>query len=1267
MAEKSQITIFVSSPGDVAEERTIAKRVVTALNQEFGTHVEILPYFWEDGAVLASETPQAQLIRPSETDIFLCILWGRLGTPVPADFETRPDGSIYESGTAFEFEDARRGSAETGSPAMLVYRKSSAPVVALDSPWLTTQIAQREALGKKFHEWFFNDDGSMRGGFLEFTEIDEFERLILRDLRDVVSRLVARAEDEAGRPAATWHRGSPFRGLNAFDFDDAPIYFGRTRAASEVLEQWSHQAQEGRALIVIYGMSGSGKSSLMRAGVLPNIVEPGVVEGVDFWRRATLQFSYHSGNIFEWLAEQLVGETALPELLDAGIDVASLAHAIRADPTNAVLSIRVGLARAAEVECEKLGTKRKLQGRLVLLVDQLEELFTLPAMDDETRTALAQFFAALAQAAPVDGQPGELVWVGATMRGDFHDHLTELPELYALCNPHGEYHLGPPRRIEVADMIQLPARIAGLKFESDASGVELSAVIEEATISHPGTLPLLQFLLDELYKRRRDEFVLTRAAYDELGGLTGALITRAEEIYLDLPLDVQASLPRILELLCNFALGDDDDPAAVSAPLASFVPGSSERALVEAFLDPSARLLVVDGLAEGARVRVAHEALLSRWDRARDLIGEQQDSYRIRTRVNLATQQWQAQDQSDAFLLPAGGPLVEAETLLTDWRSSLDEPAADFIERSLRQEKHMRNRRGRRLLAVTGLVSALALASIGGLFTTLNSLEAEKRSVEEAKRNQKIALDAAETMVSELAAPLRHLARVSIDDVNDLLISAETIYSDLLETTEQTDDVRMSQSKILLAFADVAEALGHYERSLKRATAARDLLGALLQSSTVDGVPNELARSHIAVGDALVRLERNLEARESYQAASEIRITLQKSGDPAITRDLAAVYQRLGDMEFGTGQAEKALSQYRDARALLDGLPDGPLAEKEWQRDRAVIRNKIGGVLLDQDKLTSAIDNFLDARKLFVPLVDGAREVELWQRDLAQTETNLALAYIADRRPLDAHDAVTRAVEILENLYHQDEANAANKRALAVSYYTRGDVFLQSRNEARAKVAFQSGLDLIGTGEPALQRDRAIGHERLGDTARALGEDVEVLRQYRLSLELIQDPTLSIDRETAWRRDVAASHHKLALALIDQGLDKEARFHLAAGTSDLVLLREQNEYNARWSRELAELQNDLAWLLSTSKDPAVHAPDVAVEHAESAVALTRGQAPRHIDTLAMIRFATGDRAEALVLIDQALALRDTVTLKPDDWAEIERHRQLIERSTTPSR
>ncbi len=186
-----QFRIFISSPGDVIPERRVAKTVIGRLNEEFFGRAYLIPILWEEEPMLASETFQAQIHPPHETEIYVGILWSRIGSPLP-DTILRPDGTRYESGTAFEFEDALGGFKQQGSPEMLLYRKQGAPTLSLeDRNIVLDRLDQIDKLSRYLDRWLIGEDGSYIGAFHMFETEEQLDTMLEMHLRKLVEARLA--------------------------------------------------------------------------------------------------------------------------------------------------------------------------------------------------------------------------------------------------------------------------------------------------------------------------------------------------------------------------------------------------------------------------------------------------------------------------------------------------------------------------------------------------------------------------------------------------------------------------------------------------------------------------------------------------------------------------------------------------------------------------------------------------------------------------------------------------------------------------------------------------------------------------------------------------------------------------------------------------------------------------------------------------------------------------------------------------------------------
>ncbi len=722
------LRIFISSPGDVGQERLVCSRVIERLQGEFGGFLTLEPVLWEHQPLRATDHFQAEIPPPSATDVMVVILWARLGTRLPDDFQ-RADGTTYGSGTEWEFEDAIAGYRENGRPEILVYRKNVPATTAInDEDALRDRLEQKKKLDAFIAQWFGDPETGFRNAFHQFDTPETFEGLVEAHLRRICQQHIPeRLADDDTAPAITWTRGSPFRGLQAFDYEHAPVFFGRTGAVGELKDALARQAGAGHAFVLVLGASGGGKSSLVRAGLLPTLCTPGVIEGIGLWRWTVLR----PGDApFAALADGLLADTALPGLADTAGGRDALAALLRDDPAQAAGHMRALLLEAARDTAERERLAETPEPRFALAVDQLEEIFTHDALTADDRAAFVATLGALARSGHT--------WVVGTMRADFYHRSAEVPELVALKEGAGTYHLLPPDFTEIGQMIRLPARAAGLRFEvRDDTGERLDDVLHEAAARDTAALPLLSFTLDELFKARTDDGILTFDAYERLGGLEGALAQRAEDTFNDLSPEVQETLPQVLRALVT--LGEGERATARRAPRDSVAVTAAAGTLVDAFV--AARLLVVEGDAGQAFVRFAHEALLEHWPRLRVWLDRDREFLRVRGRVADAAGHWEQAGRDNDLLLPEGRQLAEASELLAQRRDELDPGVVAFIEASEqaraereaaeRRAQERKIRRSRQLIAVLSVL--VLLAAGGGIYGLIGQHRAQVQSAKAAR------------------------------------------------------------------------------------------------------------------------------------------------------------------------------------------------------------------------------------------------------------------------------------------------------------------------------------------------------------------------------------------------------------------------------------------------------------------------------------------------------------------------------------------------------
>ena len=232
-------------------------------------------------------------------------------------------------------------------------------------------------------------------------------------------------------------------------------------------------------------------------------------------------------------------------------------------------------------------------------------------------------------------------------------------------------------------------------------------------LARPQALPLLQFTLNELFRRRAGH-VLTWEDYRALGGLEGALANHAEATFAALPSDVQAALPALLRALVTSGEGDNEPVVSQRVPLEPLRAEPNRRRLLDALIE--ARLLVTDRDDRmHAVVGIAHEALLTHWPRLKDLLDTDREFLRARARVAAGAERWRREGRHIDFLLPEGRPLAEARELVQTRRDDLEPETIEFIDHSIRHRSRQRRRRMRVIAAATG--TALSVVTAFAIFS----------------------------------------------------------------------------------------------------------------------------------------------------------------------------------------------------------------------------------------------------------------------------------------------------------------------------------------------------------------------------------------------------------------------------------------------------------------------------------------------------------------------------------------------------------------------
>jgi hypothetical protein len=977
------IKVFLSSPMDVAEERFAARRVIERLAEQFAYYGHIEPVLSEEKALPATETPQKNIPAPSDTDIVVVLLWSRLGTPILDENYREHPGDPPMTGTEWEFYDAAKSYHATGRPFLLVYRKIAKVLVDLDDKAeLERRQEQKRMLEEFERRWFRGTEGAWKGYYHPFATTGELETLLDQHLGERLR--IELADDSLSDDPVSGRQWleSPFRGLAVFDVNHSRIFCGRARALSELRTKLKEQIAQGVAFVLVAGASGAGKSSLVRAGLVASLLQDAaLVADNGLARYAIIRPSDAEGGLGTALVARLSAAEALPELKTLGFDPLAM-------PERLCDAIGEALGRAAR----GASLSPHLRARLILVVDQLEELFTGSIAKDE-----ANRFILLLDRLARSGH----IWVIASLRGDFFSRLDDVPRLSDLAET-GLFRLAAPQAAEIAQMIRKPAEVAGIRFERHPdTRVPLDSLILEEAADDRASLPLLEFTLDELWRRRTAEGLISYEAYERLGGLSGGIARRAEEVVRELEKgegDIAGSIDAVLETLIT--IGALDAEATAATARYSEVANTADRSrIIDCLI---AERLVVTDVRPGESdpvLRLAHERLIQYWPRLAAIVRERRDFLVTRARLKSDAEAWAHAGEPDDLLVSSPRRLDSGRELLASKRDRLDPTTARFLECSLAAADARRTREADRerervqleldrqqavntlqasalkeaerrtrttRVASLGVMVLFGLVLASGAFWNKAKIANAEAGIASAKLNSELERRKIEGEAEAVAFRVTRIAQQTRDNeaIQRVASWATKEFERLIQSAPDNLDVKRKQAEALETIGkkvrDVNARIEAYENAQK---IRRHLVTKSIESEH-DLAQHDLSSNLMSLGYELKSRDRD-SALVAYKEALDIARSLAvKHADNIVWQlDVPSLWLKIGALKWRQGDRQGADSDFQDSLNFAYRIAETAKGENiHWcQCAIAVLHDAVGDVKLEGKDWIGALRAYEDA------------------------------------------------------------------------------------------------------------------------------------------------------------------------------------------------------------------------------------------------------------------------------------------------------------------
>jgi len=562
---------------------------------------------------------------------------------------------------------------------------------------------------------------------------------------NVPSAQVLAADGAASRRGVV--TASPYRGLAVFEEQDTAWFFGREAAANALLDRMS-RLLAGTGLLVVSGASGAGKSSLLRAGVLPRIQVDGLAAAPDAasWPR----------EVFTPTRAPL-DELALRVAPLAGADAAAIRRGLATDPDGFALTVRqAALTRqpdpAKEADGHSALRDHLGRRRLLLVVDQFEELFTQCSDEEQRQAFIAALYASATAGHGHHQNPAAVVVLG--VRADFESRCADYPQLAESVQD--RYLVTPMTERQLRMAITEPAKKAGSTVDDELTDVLLA----EVRTGQPGTfgagvLPLLSHALDQAWQHRSGQ-ALTIVDYERTGGIEGAVAASAERAYDGLTPAQRAAARQVFLRLTAISEDGVDTADRVTRPELTAGKSQAEAEDVEQVLEAFAAERLLTLAAD--TVELSHEALLTAWPVLRDTwLADTHADRIVRSRLRSTAAEWDRHGRDRSYLY--SGSLLQAATD-TETRIGTDRIRELPLSNAERDFLHASSRAYRRTVrmrqaAIAGLLALTLIAVSAAAIAVHNAASADHQHVIALSRElaaESLNIDATEPVIARQLA-----------------------------------------------------------------------------------------------------------------------------------------------------------------------------------------------------------------------------------------------------------------------------------------------------------------------------------------------------------------------------------------------------------------------------------------------------------------------------------------------------------------------------------